>query len=107
MNNNRFTMRLIEASIEDIDLVGGKSASLGEMLQHLKPLGVNIPDGFIVTSQAYFQFITYNQLDQKIKDILKGVDSTNLRELTSCGGRIRTLIQQGIFSPAMEEEILA
>ncbi|GAA4172448.1 phosphoenolpyruvate synthase [Sphingobacterium ginsenosidimutans] len=106
MNNNRFTMRLIEASIEDIDLVGGKSASLGEMLQHLKPLGVNIPDGFIVTSQAYFQFITDNQLDQKIKDILKGVDSTNLRELTSCGARIRTLIQQGIFSSAMEQEIL-
>jgi len=105
--NNRFTMRLIEASIEDIDLVGGKSASLGEMLQHLKPLGVNIPDGFIVTSQAYFQFITDNQLDQKIKDILKGVDSTNLRELTSCGARIRTLIQQGIFTPAMEQEILA
>jgi len=99
-------MRLIEASIGDIDLVGGKSASLGEMLQHLKPLGVNIPDGFIVTSQAYFQFITDNQLDQKIKDILKGVDSTNLRELSSCGARIRTLIQQGIFSPAMEQEIL-
>jgi len=107
MNDNRFTMRLIEASIEDIDLVGGKSASLGEMLQHLKPLGVNIPDGFIVTSKAYFQFITDNQLDQKIKDILKGVDSTNLRELTSCGGRIRILIQQGIFTPVMEQEILA
>lgn len=107
MNDNRFTMRLIEASIGDIDLVGGKSASLGEMLQHLKPLGVNIPDGFIVTSKAYFQFITENQLDQKIKDILQGVDSTNLRELTSCGERIRTLIQQGVFSIAMEKEILA
>lgn len=107
MNDNRFTMRLIEASIGDIDLVGGKSASLGEMLQHLKPLGVNIPDGFIVTSKAYFQFIMENQLDQKIKDILQGVDSTNLRELTSCGERIRTLIQQGVFSIAMEKEILA
>ncbi|WP_343561348.1 phosphoenolpyruvate synthase [Sphingobacterium sp.] len=107
MNDNRFTMRLIEASIEDIDLVGGKSASLGEMLQHLKPLGVNIPDGFIVTSKAYFQFITDNQLDQKIKDILKDVDSTNLRELTTCGYKIRTLIQQGIFSTVMEAEILA
>ncbi|UIR56642.1 phosphoenolpyruvate synthase [Sphingobacterium sp. SRCM116780] len=107
MNNNKLTMRLIEASIGDIDLVGGKNASLGEMLQHLKPLGVNIPDGFIVTSKAYFQFIADNKLDQKIRNVLEDVDITDLQELTSCGSSIRELIQSGTFSTAMEQEILA
>lgn len=107
MRNKKFTMPLIEASIGDIDLVGGKSASLGEMLQHLKPLGVNIPDGFIVTSKAYFQYISDNQLNQKIRDVLADANIDDLRVLTDCGSRIRLLIQQGTFSVAMEEEILS
>ncbi|WP_333862780.1 phosphoenolpyruvate synthase [Sphingobacterium sp.] len=105
MNNKKFTMRLIEASIGDIDLVGGKNASLGEMLQNLKPLGVNIPDGFIVTSEGYFQFIADNMLEQKIKDILKVTDTENLQELAHCGSTIRAYIQSGVFSAKMEQEI--
>ncbi|WP_104381815.1 phosphoenolpyruvate synthase [Sphingobacterium sp. HMA12] len=107
MSNNKFTMPLMESSIGDIDLVGGKSASLGEMLQHLKPLGVNIPDGFIVTSKAYFQFISDNQLDQKIRAILAEAVIEDLQVLASSGSSIRKLIQQGNFSATMEEEILA
>ncbi len=106
MNGNRFTMGLIEASIGDIDLVGGKNASLGEMLQQLAPLGVKIPDGFILTSYSYFQFINDNQLDQKIRGILEGANIDDLKILTSCGGKIRELIQNGTFSQAMEQEIL-
>lgn len=106
MNDTRFTMGLIEASIGDIDVVGGKNASLGEMLQQLTPLGVKIPDGFILTSYSYFQFIRDNQLDQKIRDILENANIEELQVLTACGREIRTLIQKGTFSNAMEQEIL-
>ncbi|WP_293302303.1 PEP/pyruvate-binding domain-containing protein, partial [Pedobacter sp. UBA4863] len=107
MNTSRFTMELIEASIGDIDQVGGKNASLGEMLQQLTPLGVKIPNGFILTSYAYYQFISHNQLDQQIRDILEGADIENLQVLSSCGRQIRELIENGTFSPAMEQEVLA
>ncbi|QIL37997.1 phosphoenolpyruvate synthase [Pedobacter sp. HDW13] len=106
MKQSRFTMELIEASIGDIDQVGGKNASLGEMLQQLTPLGVKVPDGFIVTSAAYFQFIKDNQLDQQIRDILQQLDITDLQTLYSCGEQIRGLIQKGHFSNLMEKEIL-
>lgn len=107
MKAKRFTMNLIEASIGDIDMVGGKNASLGEMLQQLSPLGVKIPDGFIVTSACYFQFIEDNQLDEKIRTILESADIENLQILSSCGQQIRELIQQGSFSLEIQQEILS
>lgn len=106
MKESRFTMELIEASIGDIDQVGGKNASLGEMLQQLTPMGVKIPDGFIITSTAYFQFIKDNNLDQQIRAILQHSDIEDLQTLYSCGEQIRKLIQNGEFSAAMEKEIL-
>ena len=99
-------MRLIEASIGDIDQVGGKNASLGEMLQQLSTKGVKIPDGFIVTSTAYYQYIQDNLLDEQIRAILEQADIEDLQVLFSCGEKIRGLIRNGQFSAAMEEEIL-
>lgn len=99
-------MGLIEASIGDIELVGGKNASLGEMLQKLTPLGVKIPNGFIVTSAAYFQFIKDNDLDKQIRAIIEHSDIDNLQVLSSCGQQVRQLIQNGQFSTEMEAEIL-
>ncbi|WP_316809775.1 phosphoenolpyruvate synthase [Pedobacter heparinus] len=99
-------MKLIEAAIEDIDLVGGKNASLGEMLQKLAPQGVNIPDGFIVTSAAYFQYLKDNSLDQQIKNIVEQTNIEQLQELSLCGSQIRQLIQNGQFSIHMETEII-
>ena len=64
-----YTLPLKSVGINDIPLVGGKNASLGEMLQHLTALGVSIPDGFVITVDAYYEFIKYNQLNEKIKDI--------------------------------------
>lgn len=106
MKAKRFTMALIEASIGDIEMVGGKNASLGEMLQKLAPKGLKIPNGFIVTSACYFQFLKDNQLDEKIRTILEGTDIENLPALSSCAQQIRTLISQGTFSVQMEQEIL-
>mgnify|MGYP003575619220 CR=1 FL=1 len=99
-------MNLIEASIGDIDLVGGKNASLGEMLQKLTSRGVKIPDGFILTSAAYYQYISDNNLDDQIKSIIENSDTDNLQVLNTCGNQIRQLIRNGRFSTEMEAEIL-
>jgi pyruvate,water dikinase len=65
MKAEKYTLKLSEASIGDIEKVGGKNASLGEMLQHLSQHGIRIPEGFIITAGAYYQFIAYNELDKK------------------------------------------
>ncbi|QTE40024.1 phosphoenolpyruvate synthase [Mucilaginibacter gossypii] len=106
MKEKKFTMKLIEASISDIELVGGKNASLGEMMQNISQFGIDIPDGFIITSKAYYQFIADNQLDKMIRDILEDKDLSNLQVLLSCGSKIRKLIQNGRFSAVMQNEIL-
>jgi len=106
MKNERYTLKLVEASIGDIELVGGKNASLGEMMQHLNKAGINIPDGFIVTAPAYHHFIKYNGLDKSIRDLIKGTDINDLQQLISCGARIRELIRNGVFPGDMQGQIM-
>jgi pyruvate,water dikinase len=62
-----------DVGIEDVNLVGGKAASLGEMIRALTPLGIQIPDGFAITSNAYWYYIDYNNLREKIKKELEGI----------------------------------
>ena len=82
-----------EVGIKDVPLVGGKNASLGEMFQKLKPVGVNVPDGFAITAEAYRYFIEEAKLADKIKKILTGLDTHNIRELKRRGSKIRALIR--------------
>jgi len=84
-----------EIGIKDIPLVGGKNASLGEMLQKLTPKGINIPDGFAVTAEAYKYFIKFNKLEEPIKKILSKFDKSNVDELKERGKKIRNLILKG------------
>ena len=105
MTDRKFTMDLIDASINDIELVGGKNASLGEMMQHLTPVGINIPDGFIITAAAYYHFISFNDLDNTITKIINNSNADDLQQLAHCGSKIRGLIQNGIFPDDMAVEI--
>ena len=84
-----FLVWLDEVGIEDISLVGGKNASLGEMIRNLSSLGVNVPYGFVVTSEAYYEFIRYNRLEGEIKKILQGLDPKNVEDLARRGHLIR------------------
>jgi len=106
MKNEQYTMKLSDASIGDIELVGGKNASLGEMMQNLSQAGINIPDGFIVTAPAYHQFIKHNGLDRVIRQIIDDTDISDLKQLSNCGLRIRELIQNGVFPGDMQEQIM-
>ncbi|MCX8164094.1 MAG: pyruvate, water dikinase [Aquificaceae bacterium] len=96
---------LDEVGIEDIPLVGGKNASLGEMIRNLSSLGVNVPYGFVVTSEAYYWFIRHNRLEEEIKNILKGLDTRNVEDLARRGHQIRELIKGGEFPAQIEEGI--
>lgn len=85
----RFIKWFNEIGINDVELVGGKNASLGEMFQNLTPKGIRIPDGFAITASAYFRFLKDNGLDQDIREILKNLDTQDVEHLRSCGKRIR------------------
>jgi len=81
-----------EISIDDVPLVGGKNASLGEMVKELTPKGVKIPDGFAITASAYRYFIESNQLGEKIQKTLSDMDSNELESLRKSGLIIRQMI---------------
>lgn len=102
----KLTLWFKEITINDVLLVGGKNAALGEMYQKLTPLGVRIPNGFTVTAEAYDYFIEFNNLKEKIQDILTKTDIYQLESLQKAGSEIRNLIQQGNFPKDLLEEIL-
>lgn len=91
-----------EINIKDVPIVGGKNASLGEMYSHLKARGVNVPNGFATTAEAYRYFIKFNQLDDKIRKELFGV---NLKNLSKKGAQVRALILKAQFPNDLKNQI--
>jgi len=77
---------------KDLLIVGGKNASLGEMIKHLTPLGIRIPSGFVVTVDGYKHHLKENNIEEKINNLLGKIDKKNLKELTRIGAEIRELI---------------
>ncbi|AWH85405.1 phosphoenolpyruvate synthase [Flavobacterium album] len=100
-----YTLPLKNVGINDIPMVGGKNASLGEMLQNLTALGVTIPDGFVVTVTAYYAFLKHNGLDEKIKATVDAIDYDNIESLQRGGMQIRQSFLNGKFPAEMSEEI--
>lgn len=106
MNQNSFTLKLEEVGIHDIDRVGGKNASLGEMLQHLTSMGIRIPGGFVITADAYAAFVRFNNLESTIRHIINTIDYENLESLRRGGSQVRLLIQNGRFPKEMSEVVV-
>ena len=102
----RLTLRFDEITKKDLAMVGGKNASLGEMIKNLTPKGVMIPDGFATTSFAYFNFLEENNLLPKLREIFKGLDIDDIKNLQSVGRRARKLVVGGNFSDKFKEDIL-
>ncbi len=94
-----------DLSIEDIPVVGGKNASLGEMYHHLKPQGVNLPNGVATTADAYRYFLESTGLSKQIEETLEGLDVTNMKELAICGAKIRDMIIDADMPEDFMEEI--
>ncbi|WP_340075855.1 phosphoenolpyruvate synthase [Leptobacterium sp. I13] len=93
-------------SLKDIAFVGGKNASLGEMLQNLSNQEIKVPNGFAVTTEAYDVFIEDNHLKEQISSILKEIDVKDIIQLRKGGAQIRKLISNGKFPIDLEKKIL-
>ncbi|MCG8147650.1 phosphoenolpyruvate synthase [Moraxella sp. PS-22] len=89
----------------DIDKVGGKNASLGEMISHLTDLGVSVPGGFATTSEAFNKFLIGTGLQDKIKAALQGLDVDDVAALTATGKKIRDMIIEQELPKDLEQEI--
>ena len=89
----------------DLDKVGGKNASLGEMISQLTEKGVRVPGGFATTADAFRLFLTTNQLDQKIDAMLQGIDINHIEELSKIAQQIRQAIIEASFPSSLEDDI--
>lgn len=96
-----------DLSINDISLVGGKNAALGEMFNNLTQLGVNVPNGFAVTAYAYNYFIEKTGLKQKITEALKGLDTHNISDLQKRGAQVRGMIIREKLPDELTAEIIS
>ena len=91
-----------EIGKDDVGLVGGKGANLGE----LTSFGLPVPPGFCVTAEAYTKFIKYAELDEVVKLLMEAVDVENVDDLTNASKEIQNKIKEKDFDPELEEEIL-
>ncbi len=94
-----------EVGIDDVGIVGGKNAALGEMYRNLVPLGVNVPDGFAVTAEAYRHFFKDTGLDEKIKGILSDLNTKDLRNLQVRGKKVREAILKATLPQDLKDAI--
>ncbi len=107
---NRETRRYIrwfsELGIDDVALVGGKNASLGEMYQALHGEGVRVPNGFAITAQAYRDVLTQNGAWQALHEVLDGLDPDNIEQLQACGERARAIVYGCELPASLQADIL-
>ena len=106
MRNKKFILWFKELSKDDVALVGGKNASLGEMYSNLTKKGINIPNGFAITAYAYRYLIEKAGIRSEIKRILKGLNKNNIEDLAIRGHKIRDLIKKAPFPKELEAEII-
>lgn len=95
-----------QLTIQDVAKVGGKNASLGEMVQKLIPIGIQIPDGFATTADAFRFFKKENQLDQPISALLGELDKNQFGNLREISARIKKLILDASLPEKLEQAIL-
>ena len=101
----RYVRHLDSLGIGDLDQVGGKNASLGEMLSHLTKAGVRVPGGFATTADAFREFLAQDQLGVRIQDRLDGLDVDDVRALAACGAEVRDWIMQTTLPSVLDGEI--
>ncbi|MAD45996.1 MAG: phosphoenolpyruvate synthase [Oceanospirillaceae bacterium] len=94
-----------QVSMGDVDRVGGKNASLGEMISNLASAGVSVPGGFATTADAYREFLAFDGLDQRIEKALNELDVNDIRSLTDTGAKIRNWILEAPLPPQLEADV--
>ena len=105
MSVKQHTIDLAHVTMQDLDQVGGKNASLGEMITHLSSLGIAVPGGFATTADSFNAFLATDNLDKKIYEKLDALDIDDVRKLTIVGKEIRDLVLNTAFTPDFEKEV--
>lgn len=100
-----YIVRLDQVGMDDIEQVGGKNASLGEMISELSGAGVKVPGGFATTASAFRDFLKHNNLDQKISDKLAQLDPDDVNALAATGNQVRQWILETPFPETLDQAI--
>ena len=100
-----FVIKLAELGMNDVETVGGKNASLGEMIANLSSLGIAVPGGFATTAAAYREFLGADGLDRKINGLLDGLDVDDIATLSSVGSQIRGWILETPLPQRLIDEV--
>ncbi|XBS68070.1 phosphoenolpyruvate synthase [Acerihabitans sp. KWT182] len=96
-----------QLGMHDVPRVGGKNASLGEMITHLSALGVSVPNGFATTADAFNDFLNQSGINQRIYALLDSIDVDDIGELSAAGNQIRQWIIDTPFQPALQADIIS
>lgn len=105
MTVSKHTIDLQQLGMADLEQVGGKNASLGEMISCLSSNGVAVPTGFATTADSFREFLAHNGLDKKIYDLLAGLDTEDVRELAVVGKKIRDMVLNAPFMSEFEDAV--
>ncbi len=105
-HDKEFILWFDDISIEDVPLVGGKNASLGEMYQKLTPKGVSVPHGFAITAYAYQHLLKTSGVEEAIKDALAGLDTHDMKNLQDRGEKVRNIIRTAEFPDDLRQAII-
>ncbi|WP_223448265.1 MULTISPECIES: phosphoenolpyruvate synthase [Pseudomonas] len=100
-----YVVSLDKLGVHDVEHVGGKNASLGEMISNLAGAGVSVPGGFATTAQAYRDFLELSGLNQQIHDALDALDVDDVNALAKTGAQIRQWIMEAEFPEKLNAEI--
>ena len=100
-----FILWFEEIGIDDVPLVGGKNASLGEMYQHLTDKGIKVPHGFAITAEAYKHLLKEAGIEAAIREVLADLDTSDINNLRERGKKVREIILNAKFPEDLEEEI--
>jgi pyruvate, water dikinase len=101
-----YVLPYTELGMHDIERVGGKNASLGEMISHLSRLGVSVPAGFATTADAYREFLAHDGLAQRIEAELSRLDVDDVAQLARTGAKIRGWAEATPFAPPLERQLV-
>src|SRR6056297_927071 len=104
-NPELYAVPFSEIDLKDIGSVGGKNASLGEMIQNLKPAGIEIPAGFAVTAKAYWDHLDQNNIRKELETLLKQLDLDQFSNLASISKEARKLILRGTMPNELQEAV--
>ena len=103
----QYVIKLAELGMDDVETVGGKNASLGEMISNLANLGVTVPGGFATTAAAYRKFLSVDGLDKRIHGLLNDLDVDDIDALTSAGAAIRGWILEAPLPEELMRDVQA